>query len=656
MKKIFTPQNILLVAILLCNNTFLKAQWTGVIAQNNAVCTAATIQANSQITSDGNGGCITVWEDARNGKTMIYAQRVDKNGYEKWSNNGIRISTSDSIQSSHKIIDDGKGGVYVAWTEVGVATYTDIYAQHIDSNGLALWAARGITICDAVYTQNEISMCKDTSSGFYISWTDNRTAITTSSDIYIQKVTASGTIGFALNGLAVNTKPKPQQSSYIVSDGLGNAFVSYLDYMGNAIAGYDVFVSKILSTGSAGGWATNVSSQQGNEENQRLISDSLGGAYIVWGLGTSTASGYNIYAQRVNASGAIQWAAGGIAICNATGVQAKPQIVADGFGCAIISWEDGRNTLYPMIYTQRVNKFGVAKWTANGKVVGSTAVNSQSNCTLVANGAGGAVYVFEDARTASTNGGYLDIYAQQFDSLGVASWGTTGVAISTASNQQNFPKIISANNGEYIFCWDDLRNGASDIYCSKAAVTGTLPLTLINFSAFINDKAAILNWQTSNEINVSHFEIEKSYNGHEFNYIGKIAANGGNKYLFTDLQTTNYTLHNTVYYRLKIIDKDGKFSFSKTVALSTKNIEDKVNVYPTVITTKTNIEINATSNAIYSIKLCNLNGAIVTSKQVNIVKGNNVVDFSCNNLTNGIYIMSIFNDDKFVKTIKLIKE
>ena len=49
MKKIFTPQNILLVAILLCNNTFLKAQWTGVIAQNNAVCTAATIQANSQI-------------------------------------------------------------------------------------------------------------------------------------------------------------------------------------------------------------------------------------------------------------------------------------------------------------------------------------------------------------------------------------------------------------------------------------------------------------------------------------------------------------------------------------------------------------------------------------------------------------------------------
>ncbi|MBI3194941.1 MAG: T9SS type A sorting domain-containing protein [Ignavibacteriae bacterium] len=137
-----------------------------------------------------------------------------------------------------------------------------------------------------------------------------------------------------------------------------------------------------------------------------LVSDGTGGAIITWY--DNRGGTEDVYAQRVNGVGTVQWTTGGVAICSATGVQAGPVPTDDGEGGAIIAWYDVRNGNYD-IYAQSINALGYTQWGTNGIAV-STAIQSQYSSILVNDGSGGAVIAWTDFRTGGS-----DIYAQKID-------------------------------------------------------------------------------------------------------------------------------------------------------------------------------------------------------------------------------------------------
>lgn len=106
----------------------------------------------------------------------------------------------------------------------------------------------------------------------------------------------------------------------------------------------------------------------------QLISDGAGGAIVAWADHRNGPSA-DVYAQRVNGSGTVQWPLDGVPISAATNNQSAPQLVSDGSGGAIITWEDNRTGTYD-IYAQRVNRDGAVQWAANGIPV-SAAANAQ---------------------------------------------------------------------------------------------------------------------------------------------------------------------------------------------------------------------------------------------------------------------------------------
>ena len=79
----------------------------------------------------------------------------------------------------------------------------------------------------------------------------------------------------------------------------------------------------------------------------------------------------------------------------------------------------------------------------------------------------------------------------------------------------------------------------------------------------------LLNWQTTNEIDVSHFNIQRSINGKNFTTIGKINASCC-KYYFTDDKLPMTTDKLTLYYRLEIVDKDGSKQYSYVMVVNLK--------------------------------------------------------------------------------------
>jgi len=193
-----------------------------------------------------------------------------------------------------------------------------------------------------------------------------------------------------------------------------------------------------------------------------MIPDGTGGAIITWHDFRSGA-GSDIYAQRIVGSGTRQWPAGGVIVSNAANHQYRPQLTTDGAAGAIICWYDYRAGVVSDIYAQRVSPDGTPLWTANGLLVNG-AVNDQLHPSIVNDGLGGAFIGWQDMR----NGFNADIFAQHVNSSGALGFASTGIAVSTATNGQFFPRLISNASGGAILAWEDRRTGLrQDIYVHR---------------------------------------------------------------------------------------------------------------------------------------------------------------------------------------------
>jgi len=111
-------------------------------------------------------------------------------------------------------------------------------------------------------------------------------------------------------------------------------------------------------------------------------------------------------------------------------------------------------------------------------------------------------------------------------------------------------------------------------------ISALLPVTLNSFTGVTNNKQAQLVWETTSETNSDAFIIEKSTDGNSFSTIENIAAtnnSAGNRYTYTDKNAVN----GKNYYRLKMLDKDGHFEYSKTIVVKiSSETADGISVYP----------------------------------------------------------------------------
>ena len=130
----------------------------------------------------------------------------------------------------------------------------------------------------------------------------------------------------------------------LVSDGQHGAIVIWKDERG--FVAKDIYAQRLDGDGNPL-WTNDgvpVCTAANVQDHAALVSDGLGGAFIVWQDARAGGSDYwDIYVQRLNANGMPQWSGNGLPVCTAGGDQQWPGIVTDGNGGAIIAWQDSRN-------------------------------------------------------------------------------------------------------------------------------------------------------------------------------------------------------------------------------------------------------------------------------------------------------------------------
>ncbi|MBN2070184.1 MAG: T9SS type A sorting domain-containing protein [Candidatus Krumholzibacteriota bacterium] len=422
----------------------IRASW---VEDGLPICTAAEDQMKPVIISDGADGAIIAWYDGN-----IVAQRLDDMGNIQWAPNGVVLSAAANTQIAPTIVSDGTGGAIVAWFDYRSGGY-DIYAQRVDASGTVQWLADGVAICQASLDQRYPKIASDGAGGAVVTWHDRRSG---NLDIFAQRVDASGTVQWTADGEALCTAANTQDYPEIVSDESGWSIVTWEDYRSGD---YDIYAQRVNCFGSTMWTIDGVALCAAAEEQfgPRIVSDGAAGAIVTWYDYRDW--GWDIYAQRINASGTVQWTADGVALVTETHSQVYPAISSDGVGGAIVAWQDLRNGDYD-IYAQRLDASGAVQWTANGIAI-CAAAEEQRYPVIISDGAGGAIIVWQDFRNGEFN---IDIYAQRVDSSGTVQWATDGVAICAAPADQDSPMLVSCGPGGAIVTWQDMRSGGYDIY------------------------------------------------------------------------------------------------------------------------------------------------------------------------------------------------
>jgi hypothetical protein len=225
------------------------------------------------------------------------------------------------------------------------------------------------------------------------------------------------------------------------------------------------------------------------------------------------------------------------------------------------------------------------------------------------------------------------------------------------ANETNIRFYITGNAGD-----NDGSEVGDYIYTTTLdAALSPLPVTLGSFTiSSANETAVKLQWQTVQELNTAAFGVETSADGLEWNTIASINAAGNStvarNYTITDSRPVNFNA--TIYYRLKMIDRDGSYTYSEVKTIRLKNAAVVIsNLSAQPITKGQNLLFDVHSNAArnLSITIFNSNGATISRKNTILIAGANRIEMPlhANQVITGLYFVR-FTTEGFEKVIQQI--
>ncbi len=200
--------------------------------------------------------------------------------------------------------------------------------------------------------------------------------------------------------------------------------------------------------------------------------------------------------------------------------------------------------------------------------------------------------------------------------------------------------------------------GTNGSFSYTRTTSSTLPVIISEFTGRKSGNAILLNWTSGTEINLSHYNIQRSVNGSDFITLGRVDSRSVNGNSSTDLDysfTDPHPAPGHNYYRLEMADKDGHRRYSKVVDLVNSNNSSTIVLLQNNARSLVNINITSLKTSTATIKLADINGRILKSIQAGIEKGNNNLPLSIDQLTPGIYFIQVYEDGRFSYSGKIMK-
>lgn len=319
-------------------------------------------------------------------------------------------------------------------------------------------------------------------------------------------------------------------------------------------------------------------------------------------------------------------------------------------GLTISIWVSrvGNGCLGPRIFEfGNTNGPGLAQWTwdnANGTNIGSTTSNSTAVTTTfnpVANNVWTNLVYTND-------GSFGKVYQDGVLIKTITSSGNPILSGNVSFGRMNHPSY-DAFNGKL----DDI--GIWNRALSNSEVTqiynAVLPSSISNYNCYFSNNTIVNKWQSVNETNLKLYSVQRSIDGNNFISIGNVDAKGASSYIFTDVQLPDVS---SLYYRLEILDKDGKISYSPIVSIM-PNRKSSILLSPNPTYDLTSLQVKSSRvKEEIQIIIFNQLGDRLIQQNKSIFNGENSIPLNLEKLQPGVYFLQVSNNfrNEILKFIK----
>ena len=630
MKKLFTFLFIFLCCIKI------QAQFSSDATMPLAICNAANQQSNVRAIEDdisSSGGYFVFWLDKRldGSNANIYAQKLDPDGNALWESNGKQILQTDYSITALEVVK-WQQGLLMSYI-VTNGFFDSVKCIYLNADGQNIWAAPALlaysnTIPPVLSVQN--AGCFNifpTSTGatiaYYLIFFGGAGAIAYNKIDFNGNVElANNSKVFTLSGYDYRSLSDGQDGLYLLSKGNGIGSTITIDRLD--ASGISTWPSiEITAGGGTLGFAGDIS----------MCRSANNDLYVTW-----DAANNQVYTTKILSTGAFAWSPSRISISQtATAGRSYANINSSDTLC--VTWiETPSTTTYAMI--QKIGNSGGLSFPVGGKIVD------------IANGYYAyPKLAFDNDNTVcffSTTTNTVAIGAQSIKQDNSFNWTDTKILCDNYLkwiSYQDYVVLNSTNDCNAIFWtgFDQNIYGASTCKIEDVMSLQTGSLAVENV-----DNRNKISWKTYNQISGDKYEIQRSENGIDFTTLSTISANVyESEYTYWD----ENPITGLNYYKLKLINADGRIECSNIVSARVKAYIKQINAYPNPVKNKLQISLTALPTEHAQLTIFNALGSIVQ----HIPISSKTVSIDMTNFAKGIYYLS-YKDDVYSQRIKIIKD
>lgn len=246
-----------------------------------------------------------------------------------------------------------------------------------------------------------------------------------------------------------------------------------------------------------------------------------------------------------------------------------------------------------------------------------------------------------------------------------SGWHKSTTILSSTTATYSLPKgnfLFNYNNGQGVLLWVENRGAGYSIFAQNIKDDGTtggivLAVSGLNLKGSFTGDNVKLEWQTFSEKNTKGFYVEKSYNGSLFQQLSfapSKALNGNSEQLinYSFVDSSNLKSSSTVYYRIKEIDYDNKFTYSNILSINNAGLSIKtLTVFPNPVINVITAKIKSPDDFPGTLSIINASGKLVVVKQIQVIKGEINQSINVSNLTSGTYFLKLLSEDGKVNVV-----
>jgi hypothetical protein len=194
----------------------------------------------------------------------------------------------------------------------------------------------------------------------------------------------------------------------------------------------------------------------------------------------------------------------------------------------------------------------------------------------------------------------------------------------------------------------------------KGSTQGTLPVELTSFSAKRRQADVLLEWHTASESNNSHFEVEMAGSANAaFTKVDQVRSKAGNSSIAARYNYTHagHRFSGTLYYRLKQVDLDGTYAYSKVVAVDMPSVAyASLHVAPNPLSEASKVYYTSTADGKATLVLHTTTGKRVYTQTIDVFAGHNMLQLPpFQQLSTGLYILTVEQEGQTYR-VKIVKK